>query len=76
MAQYSHEKKAWRKNEKERHEKTHLLLNKWQELKVASEDPEVRQDPDIKDKKGTQPAKYYANWQMSKSTKSARRRTL
>ena len=39
--------------------------------KAASEDPEVRQDPDIKDKKGTQPAKYYAG-KMSKSTKSAR----
>ena len=39
--------------------------------KAASEDPEVRQDPDVKDKKGTQPAKYYAG-KMSKSTKSAR----
>ncbi len=39
--------------------------------KAASEDPEVRQDPDIKDKKGTQPAKYYAGVK-SKSTKSAR----
>ena len=39
--------------------------------KAASEDPETRQDPDIKDKKGTQPAKYYAG-KMSKSTKSAR----
>ena len=39
--------------------------------KAASEDPETRQDPDVKDKKGTQPAKYYAG-KMSKSTKSAR----
>ena len=39
--------------------------------KAASEDPEVRQDPDVKDKKGTPPAKYYAG-KMSKSTKSAR----
>jgi nicotinic acid mononucleotide adenylyltransferase len=39
--------------------------------KAASEDPETRQDPDIKDKKGTQPAKYYAGVK-SKSTKSAR----
>ena len=37
---------------------------------------EVRQDPDVKDKKGTQPAKYYAKdakgKEMSKSTKSKR----
>ncbi|MAK56904.1 MAG: hypothetical protein CML17_13865, partial [Pusillimonas sp.] len=37
---------------------------------------EVRQDPDIKDKKGTQPAKYFAKGakgkEMSKSTKSKR----
>jgi hypothetical protein len=37
---------------------------------------EVRQDPDVKDKKGTQPAKYYAKDaegdEMSKSTKSKR----
>jgi len=39
--------------------------------KAASEDPEVRQDPDVKDKKGTQPAKYYSGIK-SKSTKSAR----
>ena len=39
--------------------------------KAASEDPETRQDPDVKDKKGTQPAKYYAGVK-SKSTKSAR----
>ena len=32
---------------------------------------EVKQDPDIKDKKGTQPAKYYAG-DMSKSTKDKR----
>lgn len=32
---------------------------------------EARQDPDIKDKKGTQPAKYYSGIK-SKSTKSAR----
>ena len=32
---------------------------------------EVRQDPDIKDKEGTQPAKYYAG-DMSKSTKEKR----
>ena len=31
---------------------------------------EVRQDPDVKDKKGTQPAKYYSG--LSKSTKSKR----
>jgi len=39
--------------------------------KAASEDPETRQDPDVKDKKGTQPAKYYSGVK-SKSTKSAR----
>ena len=39
--------------------------------KAASEDPEVRQDPDVKDKKGTQPAKYFSGIK-SKSTKSAR----
>ena len=39
--------------------------------KAASEDPETRQDPDVKDKKGTQPAKYYSGIK-SKSTKSAR----
>ena len=37
---------------------------------------EVRQDPDVKDKKGTQPAKYFAKGakgkEMSKSTKSKR----
>ena len=37
---------------------------------------EVKQDPDVKDKKGTQPAKYYAKDaegdEMSKSTKSKR----
>ena len=33
----------------------------------------VKQDPDIKKKKGTQPAKYYAG-DMSKSTKAARAR--
>ena len=32
---------------------------------------EVKQDPEIKDKKGTQPAKYYAG-DMSKSTKDKR----
>ena len=39
---------------------------------------EVKQDPDIKDRKGTQPAKYYAKDtegdEMSKSTKKARAR--
>ena len=39
---------------------------------------EVKQDPDIKDRKGTQPAKYYAKDtegdEMSKSTKQARAR--
>ncbi len=39
--------------------------------KAASEDTETRQDPDVKDKKGTQPAKYYSGIK-SKSTKSAR----
>lgn len=39
--------------------------------KAASEGPETRQDSDVKDKKGTQPAKYYAG-DMAKSTKSAR----
>ena len=42
-----------------------------QRAKAASEDPEVRQDPDVKDKKGTQPKKYYSGIK-SKSTKSAR----
>jgi hypothetical protein len=37
---------------------------------ITYEQKEVAQDPDIKDKKGTQPKKYYAD--LSKSTKSAR----
>ena len=38
-----------------------------------TEDMKVRQDPDIKDREGTQPAKYYAG-DMSKATKQARAR--
>ena len=38
-----------------------------------TEDMKVRQDPEIKDREGTQPAKYYAG-DMSKATKQARAR--
>ena len=38
-----------------------------------TEDMKVRQDPDIKDREGTQPAKYYAG-DMSKATNQARAR--
>ena len=41
--------------------------------KVPNCVPEVAQDKDIKDREGTQPAKYYAG-DMSKSTKAARAR--
>ena len=41
-------------------------------IKVLSEDPEVRQDPDVKDKKGTQLIKILWIGKMSKSTKSVR----
>ena len=37
---------------------------------IKAESKETRQDPDVADKKGTQPAKYYSG--LSKSTKSAR----
>ena len=44
--------------------------------KITKQKNEVRQDQDVKDKKGTQPAKYYAKdakgKEMSKSTKSKR----
>tara|TARA_A100001515_G_scaffold22973_1_gene17665 strand:- start:6929 stop:7861 length:933 start_codon:yes stop_codon:yes gene_type:complete len=39
--------------------------------KAQGEATSVRQDPDIKDRKGTQPAKYYSN-DMSVATKKAR----
>ena len=42
----------------------------WKTAKVKGDIVEARQDPDIKDKKGTQPAKYYSG--LSKSTKSKR----
>ena len=38
-----------------------------------TEDMKVKQDQDIKDREGTQPAKYYAG-DMSKATKQARAR--
>ena len=44
--------------------------------KITKQKNEVRQDQDVKDKKGTQPAKYYAKdakgKEMAKSTKSKR----
>ena len=42
-----------------------------QRKSVSSEETSVKQDKDVKDKKGTQPAKYYAG-DMSKSTKDKR----
>jgi hypothetical protein len=42
----------------------------WKTAKVKGDIVEARQDSDIKDKKGTQPAKYYSG--LSKSTKSKR----
>jgi len=42
-----------------------------QRKSVSSEETSVKQDKDVKDKEGTQPAKYYAG-DMSKSTKDKR----
>mgnify|MGYP001408654455 CR=1 FL=1 len=57
-------------------DKTNKVHKAW--LNDINEDKEVKQDKDIKDREGTQPAKYYAKDaegdKMSKSTKQARAR--